>query len=210
MGGVWGLGKVKTYLLEVGPNGEDLVDQIFNRDDTIFAKVLLNEFIIREGNPLAIDFPVSALIHQFANALEVRLTIRNPRLDDTEHFKGGLGEADKHTVVDLEETEELEDFAWLRGNLVDTLDADDEDELGLRGDVEGAVFLGVAGDADFLTLGFTVLFYVLFGALEDDVALLFVLLGSFTDMLAPVKRRGTGVREISQRWERRGSVPKDG
>ncbi len=41
-------------------------------------------------------------------------------LDETEHLLSGPGDLDKYTVVDLEETEELEDLAGLGGNLVDT------------------------------------------------------------------------------------------
>ena len=41
-------------------------------------------------------------------------------LDHEEHLGGGLGDLDEDTVVDLEETEELEDLAGLGGNVVDT------------------------------------------------------------------------------------------
>jgi hypothetical protein len=54
------------------------------------------------------------------------------------------------------------------------LDADQEDQLGLGGDVEGALLLGNAGKADLLALGIAVLLDVLLGTLEDDAALLLV------------------------------------
>lgn len=54
------------------------------------------------------------------------------------------------------------------------LDADQEDELGLRGDVEGALLLSNAGEANLLALGIAVLLDVLLGTLEDDGALLLV------------------------------------
>lgn len=41
-------------------------------------------------------------------------------LDKTEHLLGGLGNLDEDAVVNLEETEELEDFAGLGGDLIDT------------------------------------------------------------------------------------------
>jgi len=74
----------------------------------------------------------------------------------------------------LEETEKLKDLARLGGDLVDTLDADDEDQLGLSGDVERAILLGNAGKADLLALGIAVLLDVLLSTLEDDAALLLV------------------------------------
>jgi hypothetical protein len=54
------------------------------------------------------------------------------------------------------------------------LDADDEDQLGLSRDVEGAILLGNAGKADLLALGVAVLLDVLLSTLEDDAALLLV------------------------------------
>ncbi len=59
-----------------------------------------------------------------------------------------------------------------RSNL--PLDADNEDELSLSGDVERAILLGGASEADLLTLGIAVLLNVLLGTLEDDLALLLV------------------------------------
>lgn len=44
------------------------------------------------------------------------------RLNKAEHLLGGLGSLDEHTVVNLEEAEELEDFAGFWRNLVDTID----------------------------------------------------------------------------------------
>jgi len=163
-------------LLEVGSNSEDFVDQILDRNDTILAKALLDELVVGQGDALAVDLAVSALVDELADGLEVRLSVGDPWLDDAKHLKGGLGKAHKDTVVDLKETEELEDLTGLGGDLVDTLDTDDKDKLGLGRDVERAIFLGITRDADLLTLCFAVLLHVLFGTLEDDIALLFVLL----------------------------------
>jgi hypothetical protein len=42
-------------------------------------------------------------------------------LDETEHLLGSLGSLDEYTVVDLEQTEKLEDLARLGCNFVDTV-----------------------------------------------------------------------------------------
>jgi len=161
-------------LLEVGADGVDLVDQILHADDAVLAEVLLNDGVVGEGNALLVDLSVAALVDELLDALQVGVAVGDPRLDDLDHLLGGLGHADEDTVVDLEETEELEDLAGLGGNLVDTFDADQEDQLGLGGDVEGALLLGNAGKADLLALGIAVLLDVLLGTLEDDAALLLV------------------------------------
>jgi len=161
-------------LLKVGADGQDLVDEILNADDAVLAEVLLDDGIVGKGNALAVDLAISTLVDELLDALEVGVAIGNPRLDDLDHLGGGLGDADEDTVVDLEEAEKLEDLARLGGDLVDTLDADDEDQLGLGRDVEGAVLLGNAGEANLLTLSITVLLNVLLSTLEDDAALLLV------------------------------------
>lgn len=51
------------------------------------------------------------------------------------------------------------------------LDTDNKDKLGLGRDVEAALLLGLAGEADLLALGIAVLLHVLLGTLEDDIAL---------------------------------------
>ena len=107
-------------LLEVGANSEDLVDQILHADNAVLAEAALDESVVGEGNALLLDLSVSALVDEFADGLQVGVSVGNPWLDDLEHLQGGLGHANENTVVDLEKTEELEDLARLWRNLVDT------------------------------------------------------------------------------------------
>ena len=107
-------------MLEVGSNSEDLVDQILHADNAVLAQVGLDDRVVGEGNALLIDLSVSTLVDEFTNRLEVGVSVGNPRLDDLEHLEGGLGHADKDTVVDLEKAEELEDLSGFWCDLVDT------------------------------------------------------------------------------------------
>jgi len=158
-------------LLEVGTDGEDFVDQILHADNTVLAKVLLDERVVSKSNALLVDLSVSTLVDEFADGLEVGETVGNPWLDNLEHLKGSLGETNEDTVVDLEKTEELEDLAGLRSNLVDTLDTDNENQFGLSWDVERALLLGDTSKTNLLALSIAVLLDVLLGALEDDFTL---------------------------------------
>lgn len=161
-------------LLEVGADGDDLVDKILNADDAVLAEVLLNDSVVGQGNALLVDLSVSTLVDELLDALEVGVTIGDPGLDNLDHLSGSLGDTDEDTVVDLEETKELEDLARLGGNLVDTLDADDEDQLLLGRDVEVALLLGNTVEADLLTLSVAVLSDVLLSTLEDNSTFLLV------------------------------------
>lgn len=161
-------------LLEVGADGVDLVDEVLHADDAELAEVLLDDGVVSERSALLVDLAVSALVDKLLDGLEVGVAVGDPGLDDLDHLGGGLGDLDEDAVVDLEEAQQLEDLARLGRHLVDTLDADQEDQLGLGGDVEGALLLGDARQADLLALLLAVLLDVLLSTLEDGGALLLV------------------------------------
>jgi hypothetical protein len=158
-------------LLEVGANGVDLVDQVLHADNAVLGKVLLDDGVVGEGNALLVDLGVSALVDELTDGLQVGVTVGNEGLDDLEHLRGGLGQTDEDTVVDLEKTEELESLALLGVDLVDTLDAGNEDQLGLGRNIVAALGLGDASETDLLTLVVAVLLDVGLGALEDLLTL---------------------------------------
>lgn len=107
-------------LLEVGSDGEDLVNQILHTDNAVLAQVGLDDRVVGESNALLVDLSVSTLVDELTNRLQVGVSVGNPWLDNLQHLEGGLGHADKDTVVDLEESEELEDLSGLWCDLVDT------------------------------------------------------------------------------------------
>ena len=185
-----------SNLLEVGAAGGDLVDEVLNADDTVLAELLLDDGVVGDGDALAVDLGVTALVDELTDGLEVDLTVGNVRVDDLEHLLGGLGDADKDTVVDLEKTEKLEDLLGLGGDLGDTLQADNEVDLGLGWDVEVTSLAGLTLETDGLLLLRSVLLDVLVGTLEDGLALeLLVLMVS------------DGCKFVA---EEKGSAPKDG
>lgn len=108
-------------LLEVGADGEDLVDQILHADNPVLAERVLDDGVVGESNALLLDLSVTTLVDELADGLQVRVSVGDPWLDNLEHLESSLGHANKDTVVDLEKTEELEDLAGLGGNLVDTV-----------------------------------------------------------------------------------------
>lgn len=107
-------------LLEVGADSVDLVDKILHTDNAVLAEVLLDDLVVGESNALLVDLTVTALVDELADGIEVGVTVGDVGVDDGQHLRGSLGELDEDTVVDLEETEKLEDLAGLRSDLVDT------------------------------------------------------------------------------------------
>lgn len=161
-------------LLEVGADSVDLVDQILHADDAELAEVLLDDLVVGEGSALLVDLSVTTLVEKLADGLKVGVTVGNVGVDNGQHLLGSLGEANESTRVDLEQTQELEDLAGLGSNLVDTLDTDNEDELGLTLNEEAALLASNAVEADLLALSSAVLLDVRLGTLEDNTTLLLV------------------------------------
>lgn len=161
-------------LLEVGANGVDLVDQILHADNAELAEVLLDDLVVGEGSALLVDLSVTTLVQKLADGLKVGVSVGNVGVDDSQHLLGGLGETNESTRVDLEQTQKLEDLAGLGSNLVDTLDTDNEDKLGLTLNEEAALLASNAVEADLLALSGAVLLDVRLGTLEDNTTLLLV------------------------------------
>lgn len=107
-------------LLEVGANGVDLVDQILHTDNAVLAEVLLDDLVVSQGNTLLVNLAVTALVEKLTDGLQVGVTVGNVGVDNGQHLLGGLGQTDEGTAVDLQKTEQLEDLAGLRSDLVDT------------------------------------------------------------------------------------------
>lgn len=162
-------------VLEVGAGSGDLVNQVLDGDDSVLAQVLLDEGVGGDGQTLAVDLGVSTLVDQVADRGNGGLSVGHVGLDQLQHLLGGLGQLDKDTVVDLDQSEELEDLPGLGGDVVDTTQTDDEGDLGLGRDVEVARGLGSTAQTDLLTLTSLSLLDVLLSTLENDSTL--VLLG---------------------------------
>jgi len=161
-------------LLEVGSDGEDLVDQILHADDAVLAEVVFDKLVVGQSDALLVDLSVSTLVDELSDGLEVGVAVGDVWVDNGQHLLGGLGQLDEDAIVDLKKSEKLEDLARLGSNLVDTLDSDDEDKLGLLINEEGALLLAQARESDLFTLLITVLLHVLLSTLEDDTTLLLV------------------------------------
>jgi hypothetical protein len=98
----------------------DLVNEVLDGDDAELAEGLLDDLVGRERDTLLVDLTVTTLVDELADGLEVGLTVGDVGLNTEEHLGGRLGDLDEDTVVDLEETKELQDLAGLGGDVVDT------------------------------------------------------------------------------------------
>jgi len=157
--------------LEVWTGSENLVHNIFDADDALVAECAFDGGVVGEWGTTLLDFAVSTLVDEVRDGLEVWVTVGDHRFDEPDHVDGCLVDLDKDSVVDLEETEELEDLLDLWRDSVDTLDSDEDGNLWLCSDVEVAGLSGVTLQLNGVTFGLSVFTCVLFSSLEDVLSL---------------------------------------
>jgi len=117
-----------------------------------------------------------------ADGFEVGFSVGDVWLNDLQHFLGCFCQSNKNTIVDLQQSEELQDFSWFRSNFIDTamlayypveliipLDTNDEYEFRLGGDIEIALLLGKTVQTDSLTLSITIFLDILLGSFENNL-----------------------------------------
>jgi len=143
------------------------MNQVFNADDSLLAKRLFNDVVGREGRSAVVDLSETTLVQQFPHALHVRVSPSDLRFADTEHVDRSLVQLNKHSIVDLSETEQLQSLANLRMLLVNTTNSDDERQFGFSWNIVVALVLGLTSKTDFITFLLTVLLDVLLSTLED-------------------------------------------
>lgn len=151
--------------LEVSTAVGDFVDQIFHADQTLFAKVLFNNFVAGEWDSLAVDLSETTFVDELGDQFLGWVTIGDVWFDLAEHVGGGLADADEGGVVELTESQQLKDLADDWGKVVDTSDSDNEVDLWLIWDEEStsSSCLSLLGnDLSSLVGGFLVIFLTTF------------------------------------------------
>lgn len=86
----------------------------------LLQHLTFNHEVIGDWNALFVVLDEATLVDQFAYGFQVRVTPCNVGLADTQHVDGGLVQLDEDTIVDLTQTEQLQNFTYFWGDLVDT------------------------------------------------------------------------------------------
>ena len=166
-------------LLELGTAVVDLVDEVLGAVDAVGAELAGNDGIVGEGKAAAVDLAVATLVDKLRDSGAGREAVSDEGLDHADHVPGGLVELDKDGVVNLAQSEQLQDLLRLRGKLVDTSDPDEESNLGLSLDEELVLGLGISLVSDELLIGSLVLIEVLLGILHGEISGGLARLGGF-------------------------------
>ena len=107
-------------LLEGWSNSPDLVDEVLNAVDALLAEGTSDDAVVSQRDSGAVDLSVATLVDESADAVAGWVAVGDVWLDSPDHVDGGAVEADKHSIVDLSESEQLHDLLALGVQLVDT------------------------------------------------------------------------------------------
>lgn len=96
------------------------MDEVLSANDSLLAQDLLDLSVVEEGNTGSSNLQETTLVDELLDGLEGGVSPGDVGLDDLEHGEGSLVQANEDSVVDLTETQQLEDLAGLGGNSEDT------------------------------------------------------------------------------------------
>eukprot|EP00355_Strombidium_rassoulzadegani_P010277 CAMPEP_0168624756 /NCGR_PEP_ID=MMETSP0449_2-20121227/9605_1 /TAXON_ID=1082188 /ORGANISM="Strombidium rassoulzadegani, Strain ras09" /LENGTH=170 /DNA_ID=CAMNT_0008666379 /DNA_START=99 /DNA_END=611 /DNA_ORIENTATION=- len=107
-------------LLELGAAGGDLVDEVLDAGDAGLSESVADDAVIGEGDSSSVDLSVSSLVNQLSNGFPGGVSVGHEGLNHPDHVPGGLVQLHEHAVVDLSQSQQLQDLLGLGGELVDT------------------------------------------------------------------------------------------
>ena len=94
-------------LLEVGTNGLDLVDEVFDASDSDLAESGFDDPVVGEWDSLFVDLAVPSRVDELSDDGVAGDTVGDVRLDHSEHVHDWLVGSKEHGVVELSESQEL-------------------------------------------------------------------------------------------------------
>ena len=107
-------------LLELWSASHNLVNKILNTVDSVFAELTGNDAIVGQWNAASVNFTTSSLVDKLGNVLFGWISVRNIWLNNLNHVQGCLVQFNKHTVVQLSQSHQLQNLLWLWSKLIDT------------------------------------------------------------------------------------------
>ena len=108
-------------LLEVGSTSDNFVNQILNTQNSYLSEFLLNDVVVGQRNSASADFSVPSLIDELSDGLTSWVPIGNIGFNFSHHVDSSFVQSYECTIVELSESEQLQNLfaGWVQ--LVDTI-----------------------------------------------------------------------------------------
>ena len=98
------------------------MDEVLHTGDSVLTEFTFDDTVIGERKSSSLDFTASSFVDKLGDSLSGWITVGNEWLDHLDHVPCGFVKLDENGVVQLSQSEELEDFLWLWCKLSDTME----------------------------------------------------------------------------------------
>ena len=98
------------------------MDEILDAGDSVLTEFTFDDGVVGERKSSSLDFTASSFVDKLGDSLSGWITVGNEWLDHLDHVPCGFVKLDENGVVQLSQSEELEDFLWLWCKLSDTME----------------------------------------------------------------------------------------
>merc|ERR1719159_80941 len=128
------------------------MNHVLDAIDAILAKLFGDDLIVRQRNAVLVHLAKATLVHQTADSLQGWVAVGNVGLHALQHVENWCVDLEEHTIADLAKAQQLQNLAGLGGDLVDTMNTNNEEQLGLWFNEEVVVRLGFPSESNKLLL----------------------------------------------------------
>ena len=97
------------------------MDEILNTGDSDLTEFTFNNAVVSEWKSSSLDFTAASFVDKLADSLSGWITVGNEWFDHLDHVPGSFVKLDENSIVQLSQSEELQDFLWLWCKLSDTM-----------------------------------------------------------------------------------------
>lgn len=97
------------------------MDEILNTGDSVFTEFTFNNTVVGEWKSSSLDFTATSFVDELGDSLSGWITVGNEWLDHLDHVPCGFVKLNEDGIVQLSQSEELQDFLWLWCKLSDTM-----------------------------------------------------------------------------------------
>ena len=107
--------------LEFWSTGDNFVNEVFNAGNSVFTEFSFDDAVVSKRKSSSLNFTATSLVDKLRDGLSRWVSVGNEWFNHLDHVPGGFVQFDENSVVQLSQSEKLQDLLWLWGKLSDTI-----------------------------------------------------------------------------------------
>jgi len=121
-----------VYLFKVLSNDKNLMNDILYAKNSFLSKLFGDDTVVSDGDSLVVDLHKSSFVDQLSDCFQIWCSVSNVGFDELEHFQSGPIQSYKNSIMDLSQSQQLQDLSRSWINSIDTSNSNDNGEFWLR------------------------------------------------------------------------------